>query len=97
MGDKNQGVEDHEIEDEEQDGHNLTDLDMDENPEVVVHESEGVGEDGYNAHIDGTKDENQDDMSTESGAVENVTGDQDSGEENEIQGTLRYNLRKNRT
>ena len=97
MGDENQGVEDHEIEDEEQDGHNLTDLDMDENPEVVDRESEGVGEEGYDAHIDGTKDENQDDMSMESDAVENVTADQDSGEENGMQGTPRYNLQKNRT
>ena len=86
MGDENQGVEDHEIEDEEQDGRNLTELDMDEISEVVDHESEGVGEEGYDAHIDRTKDENQDDMSTESDAVEYVTTDQDSGEENGVQG-----------
>ena len=98
MRDENQGVEDHEIEDEEQDDHNLTDLDVDydENPGVVDHESEGVGEDGHDAYIDGAKDENQDNLSTESDMVKNVTSAQDSGEENGVQGTPRYNLWKNR-
>ena len=99
MGDEIQGVGDHKIEDEEQDDHNLTDLEVnyDENPEVVDHESEGVGGDGHDAHIDGVKDENQDNLSTVSESVENVTGDQESGEENGVQGTPRYDLRKNCT
>ena len=61
-------MEDHEIEDEEQDDQNLTDLDVDydENPGVVDHESKGVGEDGHDAYIDGAKDENQDKRVTQS-------------------------------
>ena len=97
MAYENTGVQDHEIEEEEQDDHNLTDLEVeyDENPGVVDYENEGVGEDGHDAYIDGAKDENQDNLSTESDTVENVTPDQDSGEENGVQGTPRYNLRKN--
>ena len=62
---------------------------------MVDHESKGVWEDGHDAYIDGAKDENQDNLSTESNTVENVTADQDSGEENGGQGTPRYNLWKN--
>ena len=98
MADENPGVEDNEIEGEEQDDHNLTDLEVecDENPGVVDHENEGVGQEGHDAYIDEAKDENQDNVSTEIDTVKNMMADQYSGEENGVQGTPRYNLRKNR-
>ena len=45
--------------------------------------------------VHGAKDEKQDNLSTEINMVENVTVDQDSGEENEVQVIPRYKLWKN--
>ena len=89
MVDESQGVEDNDTEEEEQDDHNLTYLEVGyaENQGVVDHESEGVGEDGHDAYNDGAKDASQDHLPTENDTVENGTADQDSGEENGVHGT----------
>ena len=97
MAEENPGVEDTETEGEEHDDNNLTDpeVEYDENPGVADHESEGVGEVSHDAYINRVKDGNLNNLSTKIDMVENVTVDQDSGEENRVQGTPRYNLRKN--
>ena len=80
------------FEGQEEDDHNLIDLEVEsgENPGVVDHKNEGVEQEGQGACIN----EGKDNMSTEIDTVEDVTTDQDSGEENAVQGTPRYNLRK---
>ena len=98
MVDENPGVEDNEINRDEPHDQNLTEFDegYDENPGVVDHENEGVGEEDHDVHIDEANYKDQDNVSTEVDAVKDITADQDSGEEDRVQGTPQYNLRKNR-
>ena len=108
MADKSPGVEDNEIEGEEHDDHDFADSEVEdnenpgvvdhktnENPGVVDHENEGVeqaGPDGHSIEADG---ENQDITSTEIDKDENMTADQERGDERQAQGKPQYNLRKN--
>ena len=95
--DENPGVEDNEIEGEEQDDHDFigSEVEDDENPGVEDRENEGVEQEEY--VIDGveTEDENQDNVSTENDKDESMRVDQDSGKEKGVKNKSRYNLREN--
>ena len=97
MADENPGVEDNEIEGEEQDDHDFADLEVedDENPGVVDHENEGVEQAGPDVYSIEAEGENQDNVSMETEKDENMTADQDCGDEKGAQGKPQYSLRKN--
>ena len=83
MGDEHPGEGNSMFRGHEEDDHNSIDLEVgfDENPGVVDHE--GVEQEGQGT----CTNEGKDNMSTENDTVEDVTTDQDSEEENAMQGT----------
>ena len=90
MPDENPGVEDNKIEREEQDNHDYADSEEEygDNPVVVDHENKGVEQEGYDVYSVEAEVENQDNVSMENDKVENMTADQDSGEEKGAQSRL---------
>ena len=98
MADGAPGVVADGIEADEQNDHHITvpEVEDDENPGLTDREIEGVGDDGHDAQIVGVQDEHLDDPSSETSMEEIATADQDSGAENRVEGTPRYNLPKNR-
>ena len=70
----------------------ITALEMedDEHPGIMDREIEGVGDDGHDEQIDGVQDSRLDVLSSETKA------DDDHETENRVEGSPRYNLRKNR-
>ena len=91
----NEHPEEHSMSEEhEEDDHNPTDPDVgaDENPGVVDQENEGVEQECQAVSINEKKEK----MSTEIDTGEDVMTGQDSEEEHAVQGTPRYNLRKQR-
>ena len=72
--DENPGVEDNEIEGEEQDDHDFagSEVEYGENPEVEDRENEGVEQEGCDVYSVKAEDENQDNISIENDKDENV-------------------------